>query len=214
MTAAALYFWVHLPQDRTPVRCDRAIHEGSVTVATETSGLAERYAVALYDLADADKALDAVADDLKRIAALIDESSELRSVLDSQYLKRDLQGRAILAVIDRLGVSALTRSFIGVVADNRRLAALKGIIRAFLERLAKKRGEVAAEIISAQPLTAEQTDRLTNSLKSVLGSKVNVDLKVDNGLIGGLVVRVGSRLIDHSIKTKLARLQLAMKGVG
>lgn len=196
------------------MRCDRAIHEGSVTVATETSGLAERYAVALYDLADADKALDAVADDLKRIAALIDESSELRSVLDSQYLKRDLQGRAMLAVIDQLGVSALTRSFIGVVAENRRLGALKGIIRAFLERLAKKRGEVAAEIISAQPLTAEQTDRLTNSLKSVLGSKVNVDLKVDNGLIGGLVVRVGSRLIDHSIKTKLARLQLAMKGVG
>jgi len=196
------------------VRCDRAIHEGSVTVATEISGLAERYAVALYDLADADKALDAVADDLKRIAALIDESSELRSVLDSQYLKRDLQGRAMLAVIDQAGVSALTRSFIGVVAENRRLAALKSIIRAFLERLAKKRGEIAAEIISAQPLTAEQTDRLTNSLKSVLGSKVNVDLKVDNGLIGGLVVRVGSRLIDHSIKTKLARLQLAMKGVG
>lgn len=196
------------------MRCDRAIHEGSVTVATETSGLAERYAVALYDLADADKALDAVADDLKRIAALIDESSELQSVLDSQYLKRDLQSRAVLAVLNQLGVNNLTWRFIGVVADNRRLAALKGIIRAFLERLAKKRGEVAAEIISAQPLTAEQTDRLTNSLKSVLGSKVNVDLKVDNGLIGGLVVRVGSRLIDHSIKTKLARLQLAMKGVG
>jgi F-type H+-transporting ATPase subunit delta len=186
-------------------------------VATDTtgqSGLAGRYAVALYDLADQSHQLDVVAGDLKTIRGLLDESADLRQMVRSPVLKRAEQSRAILAVLKAAGVSELTLRFVGVTADNRRLAALPAMIDAFLRRLAEKRGEVAAEVTSAKPLNEAQLARVTEQLKRAVGGKVVIDLKVDPGLIGGLVVRVGSKLIDNSLKTKLMRLQLAMKGVG
>lgn len=185
-----------------------------VTDTTGPSGLAGRYAVALYDLADQSAQLDAVAADLKTIRALLAESDDLRRMVRSPILKRSEQSRGVLAVLEKAGVSELTRRFVGVVADNRRLFALSEMIEAFLRRLADKRGEIAAHVTSAKPLSDAQLARVTEQLKRTVGGKVVIDHKVDPGLIGGLVVRVGSKLIDNSLKTKLMRLQLAMKGVG
>ncbi|MFD2265477.1 F0F1 ATP synthase subunit delta [Lacibacterium aquatile] len=183
-------------------------------MATQKTGLAERYAVALYDLADGAKALDAVAGDLKALGQAIVEVPDLARVLNSPVLSRADQSKAIAAVLEKSGAHELTRRFIGVIAQNRRLAALTEISKAFLALLAQKRGEVLAEVVAAQPLTDAQVEKVKDALKGTYGSKVVVDVKVDAGLIGGLIVKVGSKLIDHSLKTKLMRLQLAMKGVG
>lgn len=184
--------------------------------STETgmSGLASRYAKALFELADEAKALDAVADDLRSLKGLIAGSDDLRRLLRSPVLSRDEQGRAIGAVLEKTGASALTRQFAGVVAANRRLFTLPGMINAYLAELANRRGEMTAEVTAATPLSAAQTKALTDQLKKAVGAKVSVDVNVDPTLLGGLVVKVGSRMIDFSLRTKLSKLQLAMKGVG
>jgi F-type H+-transporting ATPase subunit delta len=186
-------------------------------VATETSGLsglAGRYAAALYDIAETAGTLDVVADDLRALRAMVEESGDLRRLLASPVIDRADQAKAMRALLERAGVAELTLRFVGVVADNRRLFVLPHIIDAYLRRLAERRGEVVAHVSSAQPLTPAQVERVTETLRRSLGSKVVVDLAVDPGLIGGLVVRVGSKLVDDSIRSKLVRLQLAMKGVG
>ena len=190
---------------------------GFIRVATETSGLsglAGRYATALYDIAETAGTLDAVANDLRSVRAMIEESGDLRRLLASPVLDRIDQAKAMRALLERAGAGALTQRFIGVVTDNRRLFALPAIIDAYLRRLAERRGEVVAHVVSAKGLSQPQVERVTESLRRSLGSKVVVDLKVDAGLIGGLVVRVGSKLVDDSLRSKLLRLQLAMKGVG
>ncbi|GFZ95510.1 ATP synthase subunit delta [Elstera cyanobacteriorum] len=187
---------------------------GQAGVATEQTGVAGRYAVALYDLAETQGALDAVANDLRALKALLDESADLRRLIASAVLSRDDQTKAIGAVLEKAGAVDLVRRFVGVVAENRRLASLPQMIAAFLARLAEKRGEVTAEVTAAVPLLDYQIDQIKTSLAGSYGSKVMVDVKVDPSLIGGLVVKIGSKLIDHSLKTKLTRLQLAMKGVG
>ena len=116
------------------------------------------------------------------------------------------------AILEQAGASDLTRRFVAVIARNNRLAVLPSTIDAFLAELANRRGEITAEVTSAQPLKPTQLDAVTNALRSALGGKVTVDAKLDPSLIGGLVVRVGSRMIDASLKSKLQRLQLAMKG--
>ncbi len=186
-------------------------------MATDTSGLsglAGRYAAALYDIAETAGTLDAVAEDLRGLNRLVDESDDLRRLIRSPVVDRTDQAKAMAAVLERAGVNELTKRFVGVVADNRRLFVLPQIIEAYLRRLAERRGEVTAHVISAKPLSQAQVDKVTEQLRTKLGAKVVVDLKVDPTLIGGLVVRVGSKLIDDSLRTKLARLQLAMKGVG
>lgn len=183
-------------------------------MATEQTGVAGRYAVALYDLADAQSALDAVAKDLRDLRTLLTESADLRLLTVSAVLSRADQAKAIAAVLEKAGANDLVRRFVGVVADNRRLSALPQIITAFLARLADKRGEVTAEVTAAVPLTDSQIDQIKTSLSGTYGSKILVDVKVEPSLIGGLIVKIGSKLIDHSLKTKLMRLQLAMKGVG
>ncbi len=182
------------------------------TDATGLSGVAERYAIALYELAEADKELDAVADDLRGIGALIEGSADLKRLIGSPLFYRDDQAKGILAVLEKAGVSDLTRRFVGVIARNRRLFALPAIVEQFLELLATRRGEVKANVAAATELTETQIENLTAALKKALGGKVVVETKVEPNLIGGLVVRVGSRMIDTSIQTKLQRLQLAMKG--
>ncbi len=186
-------------------------------MATETSGLsglAGRYAAALYDIAETAGTLDAVANDLRGLSAMVAESDDLRRLIASPVVDRGGQAKAMRALLERAGAGDLTLRFVGVVADNRRLFALPQIIDAYLRRLAERRGEVVAHVTSAKALTPAQVERVTESLRRSLGSKVVVDLKVDPGLIGGLVVRVGSKLVDDSLRTKLVRLQLAMKGVG
>lgn len=182
--------------------------------ATGVSGIAGRYATALYELADGAKSLDAVAADLKSIRAMIEASPELSRVIRSPLMGRDLQSKAVLAVLEAAKIGDLTRRFVGVVARNRRLFALPQLISAFLGLLATRRGEVTAHVASAQALTPDQTAAVTDALRKAMGSKIVVETKVDPSLIGGLVVRVGSRMVDTSIKTKLQKLQLAMKGIG
>jgi len=183
-------------------------------VASETTGLAGRYASALYELADGEKALDAVADDLRSLRQALIESPELLRLVRSPVLSRDEQTRGITAVLEKMGAQALTQKFIGTVAGNRRLFALDAMITAFLAELAARRGEVTADVTSAVELSKEQLADVTDAIKKAVGQKVAVNLSVDPALIGGLIVRVGSRMIDNSIRSKLQRLQLAMKGVG
>jgi F-type H+-transporting ATPase subunit delta len=177
------------------------------------SGLAERYAVALFDLADERKALDAVAGDLQSLRALLRESADLRRLIRSPVLSRDAQGKGITALAETAQLSPLTRNFLGLLAHNRRLFALPEMIQSYLSRLAEKRGEVTAHVATAQDLSPQQRDAVGEQLRKAVGRKVAVDIEVDPSLLGGIVVRVGSRMVDASLKSKLHRLQLAMKGV-
>jgi F-type H+-transporting ATPase subunit delta len=174
--------------------------------------LAGRYAIALFELAREQEALEQVAKDLADLEGLIAESDDLKRLIRSPVLSRDEQKRALIALADRVGCHALTRQFLGLVADKRRLFALPDMIEAFKAMLAEQRGEASAELISAIPLTAEQVDAVVAKVSQAVGKKVNVTTAVDPSLLGGLVVRVGSRMIDASLKTKLHQLELAMKG--
>lgn len=163
-------------------------------------------------MADEAKQLDAVADDLRGLKSLLEDSGDLRRLIRSPLIDRLVQTAAMMAVLERAGVGDLTRRFVGVVGRNRRLFALGGMIDAFLAMLARRRGEETAHVSSAAALSDEQLERLAASLRKAVGSKVRVETAVDPSLIGGLVVRVGSRMVDSSVRTKLQRMQLAMKG--
>lgn len=179
-----------------------------------TSGVAGRYASALFELADKAQSLDSVAQDLTTFRKLVSESADLARLIASPIVARDLQGRALLAVLDAAGIKGLVRSFIGTVTANGRARELPAMASAFLAELARRRGETTATVTSAVPLTPAQLDQLASALKSVLGgAKVSIDAQVNPDILGGLVVKVGSRLFDSSIRSKLSRLQLAMKGV-
>jgi F-type H+-transporting ATPase subunit delta len=181
---------------------------------TGPGGLAARYAAALLELADEQKQIDQVANDLATLKAMIDGSEDLRALLRSPILTREEQGRAMAAVLQQAQLSDVVRRFVGLVAHNRRLFALPQMIDAFLAELASQRGEMRAEVTAAQPLSEAQKQALAEAIRRSVGGKIAVDVKVDPGLIGGLIVKVGSRMVDSSLRTKLQRLQLAMKGVG
>jgi F-type H+-transporting ATPase subunit delta len=179
--------------------------------ATGTSGLAERYAAALFDLADERHALDAVAGDLRELRAMVQASGDLARLLRSPVVSRDEQGQAVAALAARAGLSDLTRDFLGVVARNRRLFAVPAMIEAYLQRLAERRGEVTAEVTVAQPLTEAHEAALAEQLRRAIGARVAVDIRVDPALLGGMIVKVGSRLVDASIASRLQRLRVAMR---
>lgn len=181
--------------------------------AKGVSGLAERYGVALFDLADERKELDAVAGDLQALRTLLRESADLRRLIRSPVLSREEQGKAVAAVAQQAGLSPLTRNFLGLLARNRRLFALPEMIEGFLNRLAERRGEVTAQVLAAQDLSPAQRAAVDEQLRKAVGRKVAIDVEVDPSLLGGLVIKVGSRMIDASLRSKLHRLQLAMKGV-
>ncbi len=181
--------------------------------SSATTGVAGRYASALFELAESAKSLDAVAQDLATFRRLLDDSADLRRLVASPVVGRDLQGKALMAVLDAAQISGLARKFIGLVAANRRARELPGMAAAFLAELARRRGETTATVTTAVPLTPEQLSQLTTTLKGLVGAKVAVDARVEPDILGGLVVKVGSRLFDSSIRSKLQRLQLAMKGV-
>ena len=186
-------------------------------MATDSSvigGIAGRYASALYDLADEAQVLDAVADDVRGLLQALADSPELTKLVRSPLIERDVQGRAMAAVLEKAGVQDLLRRFTGVVTNNGRLFVLPEMAKGYLAELSRRRGEVTAEVTAASEIDDEQKQAIIAALKPYAGDKVTLDVNVDPSLIGGLVVRVGSRMIDSSIRSKLQRLQLAMKGAG
>jgi F-type H+-transporting ATPase subunit delta len=176
--------------------------------------VAGRYATALFDLAAETNVLASVEADLGRFADLIDESADLKRLVKSPVFAADLQERAVGAVLDKAEIGALVGNFIRVVAANRRLFVLPDIIAAFRKLAADHRGEVAAEVVSAEPLSDRHVAALKQALKASTGKDVALDARVDPALIGGLIVKVGSRMIDGSLRTKLNSLKFAMKEVG
>ncbi len=178
------------------------------------SELAGRYAAALFDLARDEKALGEVEADLARLDAMLGASEDLRRLARSPVISREDKAEAMATLADRAELGALTRRFVGVVARRGRLFALGHMIRAYAALLAEHRGETAAEVTSARPLSEAQAGAVSGALAKVVGRRVTLSAKVDEGLIGGLVVRIGSRMVDSSIRTKLERLGFAMKGVG
>lgn len=185
-------------------------------MASETSGvsgLGERYATALYELADEQKALDAVAGDLRTLRGMIDESADLKRLIRSPVLTRAEQGKAIAALAERAGFQRLVANILGLLARNRRLFVLPEVINAYLAELAARRGEITAQVIAAQELSEAQRLTLDDKLRRAVGGKVAIELRVDPSLLGGLIVKLGSRMVDASLSSKLQRLQLAMKGV-
>jgi F-type H+-transporting ATPase subunit delta len=182
--------------------------------SSSVSGVAERYAAALFDLALDEKALDNVEADLNLLRALIDGSADLRRLVFSPVFSADEQQRAVGAVADRAGVGGTVGNLVRLMARNRRLFALPGVITAFMARLAVHRGEVTAEIVSARPLTDEQTEALKAALKGSLGKEVALAPRVDPAILGGLIVRVGSRMIDSSIRSRLTNMKTHLKGIG
>ena len=186
-------------------------------MASETTGvggLATRYATALFELARDQGALDKVAADLASVKTMIDSSPDLRRLVRSPVIGRAEQGKAMDALLERAQVGDLTRRFVGVIAANRRLFSLESIIAAFRQQLAKSRGELTAVVSTAQPLNDAQKAALDAALRRAVGVKVAVETKVEPALMGGMVVRIGSRMFDSSLRSKLQRLQLAMKGTG
>jgi F-type H+-transporting ATPase subunit delta len=190
--------------------------EDGYPLASETtgvSGLAERYAAALFDLADERGTLDEVATDLRQLRAMLQASGDFLRLIRSPILSRDQQGKAMGVLAERAGHSPLVRDFLAVVARNRRLFAVPAMIEAFLAKLAARRGEVTAEVTAAQPLSEAQLGALNEQLRRSIGSRVSLDVQVDPRLIGGMTVKLGSRMVDGSIKSKLQRLQFAMKNI-
>jgi F-type H+-transporting ATPase subunit delta len=178
------------------------------------TGLAGRYATALFELADEGDTLDRVEADLAVLKSLLSESADLTRLVRSPVLSRAEQSRAMMAILGKASAADLTRRFVGLLAERRRLFVLADIIGAFERLAAAHRGEVRAEVTSAIALDDEQLGTIRAALRKVVGGNVVVETEVDDGLIGGLVVRVGSRMVDASVRTKLERLHLVMKGVG
>jgi F-type H+-transporting ATPase subunit delta len=176
------------------------------------SGVAGRYALALFELARDDDVLDAVAADLGSFKTLLDDSADLRRLIRSPVISREDQGRALTSLAERAGFGELTTKFFGVVAEHRRLYALPEVIEAYGAMLAEHKGEVGAELVSAVPLQEQQVAALKDQLSAAVGKEVMLSARVDPGLLGGLVVRVGSRMLDASLRTKLRQLELVMKG--
>ncbi|MCE2517375.1 MAG: F0F1 ATP synthase subunit delta [Alphaproteobacteria bacterium] len=184
-------------------------------MSSSLAGFTGRYATALFQLADETGRVDAVASDLAAIASLIAESDDLARMIGSPAISREDQNKAMAAILQKAGADDLVAKFIGVIADNGRLFALPQIIDRFLADLAARRGEVSAEVVSAVPLDAKLEGDVKKAVAGVAGSdKISLSMRVDETLIGGLVVRIGSRMIDTSIKTKLTKLEMTMKGVG
>jgi F-type H+-transporting ATPase subunit delta len=179
--------------------------------ATGVSGLAARYAAALFDLADERHEFDAVAADLRELRSMLQQSGDLTRLLRSPVLSREDQGKAIAALAEAAGLSSLTRDFLGVVARNRRLFAVPEMIEAYLRRLAERRGEVTAQVTVATPLDEARHTALTEQLRRAVGARVAVDVRVDPSLLGGMIVRIGSRMVDASLSSRLQRLRMAMR---
>ena len=179
-----------------------------------TTGVAERYASALFDLAKEQGKHVQVEQDLTRFQTILDSSEDLRRMVRSPVFSAAEQAKALTAVAEKAGITGLTGNFLKVLASNRRLFALADVIKNYRLIAARNRGEVSAEVTSAHALTDAQMQALKDQLKAGIGKDVTISAKVDPSLLGGLIVKVGSRMIDNSLKTKINSLKVAMKGTG
>jgi F-type H+-transporting ATPase subunit delta len=179
-----------------------------------TSGIAARYASSLFDVALESKALDVVEKDLGRFDELMRGSDDLMRLVRSPVFSTEEQLRAVSAILAKAKIGGLVGNFISVVARNRRLFAMPGMLGEFRKLAAAHRGEVSADVTVAQALTAAQSSQLKAALKESVGRNVTVNQMVDPSILGGMVVKIGSRQIDTSLRTKLSSLKLALKEVG
>lgn len=185
-----------------------------IFVATEdpsVSGVSGRYATALFELARDQKSVDSVKADLDKFSALLTESPDLLRLVRSPVFTADAQAKALDAVLAKAGISGIAANFLKVLTKNRRLFAVADVIRAFRALVAKFKGEATAEVTVAEPLSDANLDALKSALKSVSGKDVDLNVKVDPSIIGGLVVKLGSRMVDSSLRTKLNAIKFAMK---
>jgi F-type H+-transporting ATPase subunit delta len=178
------------------------------------ASVAGRYASALFDLANEQSQLPGVEQELINLQRMLDESADLQRMVRSPVFSADEQSGALVAVLGKAGISGLTLNFVKLIARNRRLFALSDMIKGFRTLAARARGEVEADVSSAVALGDEQMAALKETLKASIGKDVRINAHVDPSLLGGLIVKVGSRMIDSSLRTKLATLKLRMKEVG
>ena len=178
------------------------------------SGVSGRYATALFELARDDKNVDAVKADLDKFDALLNESADLKRLVRSPVFTADEQGKALASVLEKAGIGGTTAKFLQVLTANRRLFAVADVIRAFRALVAKFKGEATADVTVAEQLNDKNLDALKSALKSVTGKDVALNVTVDPSIIGGLVVKLGSRMVDSSLRTKLNSIKNAMKEAG
>lgn len=176
------------------------------------ASLSGRYAVALFELARDSKALDAVSESLGALKKALAESTDFKALTVSPIVGRDAATKTVAAVAKSMRLDPLTSNFLGVLAQNRRLAQLPAVIRGYETLLSNHRGEARAQVVSAHPLSADQVTALQQNLRTRVGREVAIDAKVDPAILGGLVVKIGSQMIDSSIRTRLNTLAHAMKG--
>jgi F-type H+-transporting ATPase subunit delta len=179
-----------------------------------TSGMAGRYATALFELALEQKAVDAVKADLERFDALVGESEDLTRLVRSPVFGAEEQARALSGVLDKAGIGGLTANFLLLVTRNRRLFAVRQMIRAYKALVARHKGEVTAQVTVAEKLSDAHLAALRDALKAVTKQNVQLDLQVEPTIIGGLIVKLGSRMVDSSLRTKLNAIKHAMKEAG
>ncbi|MDO5613032.1 MAG: F0F1 ATP synthase subunit delta [Paracoccus sp. (in: a-proteobacteria)] len=182
--------------------------------ASISQGIAGRYAQAVFDIAREGGDLDKLASEIDDLSTALKDSGELRDLIASPMYSRDQQGRAIGAIAQKMGLGATLSNTLQLMAQNRRLFVLPQLAARLRDMIADARGEVTADVTSAVALTDEQKQRLTDTLAEKSGKKVKLNTRVDETLIGGMIVRLGSQMIDSSVRSKLASLQNAMKEVG
>jgi len=178
------------------------------------ASMAGRYAAALFELAKDQRQLAEVERDLASFQKMLDDSPDLRRLVRSPVISADEQAKALAAILAKASISGLTANFLKLIARNRRLFAAAEMMKSFRALIARERGEVSADVASAHALTPEQMQQLSDTLRTTIGKNVQINTRVDPSLLGGLIVKVGSKMIDNSLRTKLSNLKVAMKGIG
>lgn len=181
--------------------------------ASISSGIAARYATAVFDLAKEAGQIADLENDLDALSGALTDSADFSALIASPIYSRSEQGAAIAAIAGKMGLGGTMTNTLALMAEKRRLFVLPQLVAALREAIARDKGEVTAEVVSAKALTKAQADKLAKSLKATTGQDVSIQATVDESLIGGLIIKVGSKMIDTSIASKLAGLQNAMKEV-